>query len=619
MKKIRWAMVAGAFVLLAAMGNVCLAQTQPDFMQSPLDIAIERGVKFLFHQQDNDGAWPNANYRLTDGGLEAVALLAALRSNDNDNPDALQAGLGGLTKRKPRRTFARAMRVQVLVLGIKMARKNFDNGYTAPPGKNKKIPIARYRRLIQKDVEWLIESQTSEGGWGLTGRAGTNYQPTPNTTDTSCCIVALRRAQQLGVHIPDEVWTQAEKFLLAAQNSDGGFGYYPPGAKPVRLRGASHGLTTAQGTVALEILIARHRNTPGRKNPDPAPNTAALKRALAWLEQHAKIKNVPEWYWGDEPLQEYLYALTHACTAAEKLQLDPPVKLESVSKFLRKTQHPNGSWVGNDLTENQTLATAFATLTLCNVRKSATEAPEPSPAPQEPPDIEPDGTVAIPGLKIARLVSSDQAREASPLIATLSKSLKAAYSLKIREVKVSPGQKIPASVPIAWLTCDTYSDLQRIRARSTRNYLSSGGVLLIDTSSGGKKMFQETRRALSRVFDGGVLVKLTGDDALINGGFSGGIGNNISKVMYNRESKPGAGIEKSRQAPVLWGLKFNGRLVAIVSKSSLSGAITEQTKNGYTSQAAQRIVLNTLLYANAIKPKSSESTRWAEPHDTFGK
>jgi len=290
---------------------------------------------------------------------------------------------------------------------------------------------------------------------------------------------------------------------------------------------------------------------------------------------------------------------------AGEMNLKQPTKIKTISNFLLEKQELDGSWEGKPLAENHIAATARAVIALCNVRKDAPNIPKKIKAtPTQTNDSATRGIDSGPGLKMARLVGADGDGKYTKLIPKLSQSLQAAYSTEIHEVTVSHGNKIPTSVSMAWLTCKNHGDLLRIQTRSTRNYLNSGGILLVDSSATGRSMFWDARRVLSRVFNGGVLVKLTDDDPLINGDFGGGIGNNISRVTYT--SVGDLGIEKVRADPGLWGLKFNGRIVAIITKNSLSGAIAGETTSSYTSQAAQRIVLNALLYANSLKPPEPE-------------
>jgi len=363
-------------------------------------------------------------------------------------------------------------------------------------------------------------------------------------------------------------------------------------------------LTTAQGIVGLEVLVNRKQNI-SSSAAEGTPNVIALKRGLAWLRKHQEIEAIPEWYWGDEPLFEYLSALSDASATAGEMNLKQPTKIKTISNFLLEKQELDGSWEGKPLAENHIAATARAVIALCNVRKDAPNIPKKIKAtPTQTNDSATRGIDSGPGLKMARLVGADGDGKYTKLIPKLSQSLQAAYSTEIHEVTVSHGNKIPTSVSMAWLTCKNHGDLLRIQTRSTRNYLNSGGILLVDSSATGRSMFWDARRVLSRVFNGGVLVKLTDDDPLINGDFGGGIGNNISRVTYT--SVGDLGIEKVRADPGLWGLKFNGRIVAIITKNSLSGAIAGETTSSYTSQAAQRIVLNALLYANSLKPPEPE-------------
>ncbi len=76
------------------------------------------------------------------------------------------------------------------------------------------------RPKLKKAVNLILATQNSEGGW--------RYYPVLDEADISvtvCQVMALRAARNAGIAVPKEVIDQAVAYLRKCQNPDGGFRY----------------------------------------------------------------------------------------------------------------------------------------------------------------------------------------------------------------------------------------------------------------------------------------------------------------------------------------------------------------------------------------------------------
>lgn len=117
----------------------------------------------------------------------------------------------------------------------------------------------------------LQRLQAPNGGWGDYSR-------------TQFALLGLKSAEDLGVKVPDDVFTRAKRFLEAGQNADGGWGY-KPGVQP------STGSMTAAGITGLCICGARlYRGTSvcGAGSSD-----VRMARAMDWLGRNFSVVRNP--------------------------------------------------------------------------------------------------------------------------------------------------------------------------------------------------------------------------------------------------------------------------------------------------------------------------------------
>jgi len=224
--------------------------------------------------------------------------------------------------------------------------------------------LARSLRIIQEpasdiaaDVAWLISQQQDNGGWGFgpDHPHTRSYPAWTDITNTQLAVAALRAARDAGANVPNPIFARTLTYCLAARNSDGGWGLSPPDAKPLRLRAASHGSTTA---AALNILF----DSLPTDRPADVEQLRPIVDGLRWLLDDYAVDRVPGWQWGAEnqPLVAYLWLMQRLVDVGGMCRLGEHCIRDDVVRQLLALQGPDGSWGRGDLTAADTAMAVHA-------------------------------------------------------------------------------------------------------------------------------------------------------------------------------------------------------------------------------------------------------------------
>jgi hypothetical protein len=250
--------------------------------------AVNRGLAWLASQQQADGSW-STNVALN--SLPVLAFLSAGRPLDAKLERAVRHIL---TQQSPAGAFTNG--------GAMM----FGQGITTfmlaeVAGMSREG--AKLTAHLNKAVRFIMTAQAVEKGDIHAG--GWRYFPDSTDSDLAVTIwqiLALRAAQNAGIHVPQESLDRAGHYVTRCQRPDGGFAYQP-GGQPTPGR-------TAAGILALHLC--------GQFD------SPAIERGREWLKAHPLTWDSP-----------YPYHSAFFCAQAR--QAFDPVMLTA-------RQSPDGSW-----------------------------------------------------------------------------------------------------------------------------------------------------------------------------------------------------------------------------------------------------------------------------------
>jgi squalene-hopene/tetraprenyl-beta-curcumene cyclase len=351
-------MLCLSVIFFVAGGGVSLAG-QPEEapllskeLQTQVEDAVDRGLKFLRAQQSEDGSWSHSV------GITALVVKGFMESprkyTEEDGPFIRKPLDYIVSKAKPTGAIydqgLEVYNTSVCLMALK------DSGDT------------KYKPLIEKAQKYLVKVQSDEGE-GYTkkdkfyGGIGYGSDERPDLSNLQWALEALKAAD-LPVNAP--TWDKAVKFVQRTQNrsesndlkwagNDGGFVYYPGNSKAGGTR--SYGSMTYAGLLSL-IYANVDKGDP------------RVQAAYRWVKDHYTLDENP--VMGNQGL--YYYYHTFAKTL--KVYGEPYVVdangvrhnwREDLAKKLLSLQKEDGYWVnenGRWWESDKTLVTAYTVMAL---------------------------------------------------------------------------------------------------------------------------------------------------------------------------------------------------------------------------------------------------------------
>ncbi len=305
-------------------------RTAAKFITPEANRAIERGLRWLARQQDDDGSLGSGAYR----GNVAITALAGM---------AWMAG-GSTPGRGP---YGRELGRTVAYLlsktqqsGFIIERRGASHGPMYGHGFATMFladcygmsPRPELRNKLTAAVKLIVNSQNKEGGW--------RYQPQPADADISVTvsqIMALRAARNAGLFVPNETVDRCLEYVRRCQNPDGGFMYMAIAG------GDSLFPRSAAGVVAIQSAGVY-------KGPE-------IEKGIEYLLQHTPQPGVSrhEAY--------YFYGHYYAVLAMWHVGGEPWNRwYPAIRDELVGRQHEDGSWPTTSI--NREYATAMALIAL---------------------------------------------------------------------------------------------------------------------------------------------------------------------------------------------------------------------------------------------------------------
>jgi squalene cyclase len=228
------------FLLLAAVGAPAqdtVLSVFPHGVTKDTHRAIENGLKFLVREQSKDGSWRTGggygSYPVAMTGLAGLALVAS-GSTPVRGPYAKhvrRAVSFCLSQQQPNGLITSPSEESRSMYGHGFSTLFLSQVYGMEEDKNRQ---QRIRYALEKAVQLIARSQSSDGGW--------LYTPDARGDEGSVTVTqvqAMRGSRNAGVHVPKATIAKAIRYIERSQNPDGGISY------SVRSRGSRPAITAA--------------------------------------------------------------------------------------------------------------------------------------------------------------------------------------------------------------------------------------------------------------------------------------------------------------------------------------------------------------------------------------
>lgn len=348
-----------------------------------VELAIGRGVQFLLADQNKNGSWgsaqrtkgldiyapiPGAHHAFR-SAVTALCVSALIETGDRTSPvdKAINRGEQWLLSNLPhlRRATPDAL---YNVWGHAYAIEALVNLEQQRPGDAARK--AKIVELIQKQVGFLNRYASVDGGWGYYDFRGGTQRPASESTSftTATALMALHRAQELGVPVPEKMVKRAMDSLVRQRKNDFSYLYSanwrwrPMG--PINRVGGSLGRSQACN-LALKIW------------GDERITDEVLEQWLdnlwarhLWLDL-ARKRPVPHDSYFAVAGYFFYYGHYHAALCIDRLP--PPERdrhRDHLAYYLLKLQEKDGSWWDYPLYNyHQQYGTAFAVSSLVRCRQ----------------------------------------------------------------------------------------------------------------------------------------------------------------------------------------------------------------------------------------------------------
>jgi hypothetical protein len=345
--------------------------------QDAINAAIERGVEFLLSRQMIDGSWGEYQPQYRNGETALVAYTLLKSGLPPRHPAVLRA-FAYLREEPPTRTYSIGCQMMALA-----AAKDPDYD------------------------EWIEELAVDLASWQDRMRGAWAYpEGELDLSNTQYAALGLRAAEQVGLEVPDRVWSRLLDGVLDHQDRIDKVDAVP-GAKAVSgsrmpVAGFAYrrgnpksptGSMTVAGLATLEVC---------RQALDPGPDSALAKKitkaqdlALNWLARHFIVRGNPG---RTGHHHYYLYGLERAGSLLGTETVGVHEWYWEGAEVLLEQQRENGSWVDEWGARPETI-TCYALLFLKRATAAATtgEGKSASRSVRSPAGSGPLSLVVIPG------------------------------------------------------------------------------------------------------------------------------------------------------------------------------------------------------------------------------
>ena len=239
--------VTSAFAVLVMLSLPALC-ADVEFVTPKVNDSITKALSYLKRIQSADGAWGSASQ----GRNPAITALATMALMAEGNLPG--RGKYGANVERGIKYLMRSVDPGTGFIGG-AGGQMYAHGFAtlALAEAYGMMPSEELRRKLQLAIRCIVRSQKSDGGW--------RYDPAPqgesDLSVTICQMMALRAANNAGIHVSKSTIDRAVRYTKQSANPDGGFRYMlRGGGSSFPLTGA--GVTCLYGAGAYDSKEAKN-------------------------------------------------------------------------------------------------------------------------------------------------------------------------------------------------------------------------------------------------------------------------------------------------------------------------------------------------------------------------
>ena len=335
----------GAFLLL--LGQTLSAQSRPaTSLDQAVDKAVERGIAYVWSQQQADGTWTNNVPWLKEyvpDGVTALMCYPLLESGVSPQDERMAKALDWLAKHDAKHNYTRALRCQVWLIANRKTQNKYLKEFEAD-----------VKALVKEGIRW-------EGKYTYDVPASGAGQ-----FDNSNCqfgVLGVWAGARANMEFIDaKYWWKVTKLWIERQCPDGGWTYLDTGPQ-------GNASMTAAGVATLFVATDNLLGDAYLKcDVSQRPEIKNIDRGLAWLDEHFEdtIRPKSEFRSQITGLEYYLYCLERVGLASGYKYFGASDWYKRGAAALLKQQESDGAWRGGFGGVEQ--ATAFSLLFLIRGR-----------------------------------------------------------------------------------------------------------------------------------------------------------------------------------------------------------------------------------------------------------
>ncbi len=329
------------------------AEKKPENLAKEVAAAREKGLDWLTKNQSADGSW-GKSYTI---GITSMGCLAFLSATDEpftgERGKTLVKGLEFLLANQKKSMFAtQGQSVQSWIHGQGFGTLALSEAH----GRNlfckvkPDIDAQKIRAFVAESVQEIAKYQAHSGGWP--------YLPGSQSAEgstTVCAVQALVSAGNFGIEIDPKALDKGFEYLKKSQNKDGSFNY-------IQGDGTSMKGGTAADVATLALM----------EKFDFAVMMNGYKYLLNFTPARMSADHLPYYF----PYYGHFYGCMGMRLLGQEYKDDKKFR-DNTAGYIAETltdliswQQKDGAWpnkgwiLHHEKTENNSYATAFATLTL---------------------------------------------------------------------------------------------------------------------------------------------------------------------------------------------------------------------------------------------------------------